>query len=62
VRPNVARLSERATVPFEVLQQAVAGASKRIYWTGNGLAAINDGNVTGLTAPTSDVRQVIRRR
>jgi len=34
------------TVPFEVLQPAVAGAGKRVYLAGKGLAALDDGKVT----------------
>ena len=33
------------TVPFEVLQPAVAGVAKRVYLAGKGLAAIDDGKV-----------------
>jgi len=34
------------TVPFEVLQPAVAGAGKRVYLAGKGLAALDDGKLT----------------
>jgi hypothetical protein len=34
------------TVPFEVLQPAVAGARRRVYLAGKGLAALDDGKVT----------------
>ena len=34
------------TVPFEVLQPAVAGAGKRVYLAGKGLAALDDGKFT----------------
>lgn len=34
------------TVPFQVLQPAVAGAGKRVYLAGRGLAALDDGKLT----------------
>ena len=35
-----------ATVPFEVLQPAIAGAGQRIYLSGTGLAAIDDDKIS----------------
>jgi len=34
------------TVPFEVLQPAIAGAGDRVYLAGKGLAAIDNGKIT----------------
>jgi hypothetical protein len=34
------------TVPFEVLQPAIAGSGTRVYLAGKGLAALDDGKVT----------------